>query len=62
MIEESAIVKRIADFKQLTYESQPDNLMREYSYYEPNREFTGKREDEKLKRVDDGTFIDNGYR
>ena len=31
-------------------------------YLEPNREFSGRMEDHKLKRVDDGTFIDNGYR
>jgi hypothetical protein len=28
----------------------------------PNREFSGHMEDRKLKKIDDGTFIDNGYR
>lgn len=39
-----------------------DDLKRKYSYFHPNREFEGKNEGYKLKKVDDGTFIDNGYR
>jgi len=35
---------------------------RAYMYYHPNREFTGRFEHRKLKKVDDGTFVDNGYR
>lgn len=31
-------------------------------YFHPNREFSGQQEDWKLKKVDDGNFIDNGYR
>ena len=31
-------------------------------YFHPNREFSGKLESLKLKKVDDGTYIDNGYR
>ena len=38
------------------------DLQRRYSYFYPNREFSGRMEDQKLKRIDDGTFIDNGYR
>lgn len=44
------------------YETEEDKLTREYMYFHPNREFTGKSENTKLKKVDDGTFIDNGYR
>ena len=44
------------------YETEEDKLKREYQYYIPNREFSGRRENTKLKKVDDGTFIDNGYR
>ena len=44
------------------YETEEDKLKREYQYYRPNREFSDKRENMKLKKVDDGNFIDNGYR
>eukprot|EP00347_Sterkiella_histriomuscorum_P000391 403376042 len=44
------------------YETERDKLQRKYSYMRPNREFTGERENLKLQKVDDGTFIDNGYR
>jgi len=50
------------DFKGVEFNDNESMLKRKYSYYEPNREFTGKREDLKLKRIDDGTFVDNGYR
>lgn len=39
-----------------------DKKRRAYMYFHPNREFSGKMESLKLKKVDDGTFIDNGYR
>jgi hypothetical protein len=55
-------VKRVLEFKNMPFEYKPDSLQREYSYFHPNREFSGKFENEKLKKVDDGTFIDNGYR
>jgi hypothetical protein len=41
---------------------EDDRKRKEYSYFLPNREFTDKFEDVKLKKVDDGTFTDNGYR
>ena len=50
------------EFKGTDFQSDEMKLQRKYSYYEPNREFTGKREDLKLKKIDDGTFVDNGYR
>jgi len=56
------VIKEIMTFKGVQYDDEHSQLQRKYSYYEPNREFTGKREDLKLKRIDDGTFIDNGYR
>ena len=49
-------------FKQIGFEHERDKKIRAYSYYEANREFSGNMEDQKLKKVDDGTFIDNGYR
>lgn len=55
-------IKEIMDFKGVEFNDEESMLQRKYSYYEPNREFTGKREDLKLKRIDDGTFVDNGYR
>lgn len=55
-------IKRVMDFKRLTYISEEMKLQREYSYYFPNREFSGTMEEQKLKRIDDGTFVDNGYR
>lgn len=60
--EELAEVKAILDFKQIPHNFEEDRLQREYSYFYPNREFTGKYENEKFKKVDDGTFVDNGYR
>jgi hypothetical protein len=57
-----AEVREILEFKQMPFEDEQKNLEREYSYFLPNREFSGKNENEKLKKVDDGTFVDNGYR
>lgn len=54
--------KDIMEFKNMPFVTPRDKLMREYSYFRPNREFSGKMEEEKWKKVDDGTFIDNGYR
>jgi hypothetical protein len=45
-----------------TIVTDEDKKKREYMYFHPNREFSGKLESLKLKKVDDGTFIDNGYR
>lgn len=42
--------------------TEEDEKRRKYMYFHPNREFSGKLESLKLKKVDDGTFIDNGYR
>jgi len=50
------------EFKGVEWKDEEKELQRKYSFYEPNREFTGKREDLKLKKIDDGTFTDNGYR
>jgi len=50
------------EFKNMPFVTPRDKLMREYSYFRPNREFSGTMEEEKWKKVDDGTFIDNGYR
>lgn len=58
----NAEVRRIMEFKQVAWDDKEKNLQREYSYFHPNREFSGKEEDQKWKKVDDGTFIDNGYR
>lgn len=55
-------IKRVMEFKGEGYVTQEDKLKREYSYYWPNREFSGSMEDVKLKKIDDGTFVDNGYR
>jgi len=46
----------------MSFEHEKDKKIRKYMYYEPNREFSGLWEDQKLKKVDDGTFTDNGYR
>lgn len=54
--------RQIAEFKQLAWTDPIAELEREYCYFHPNREFSGKQEHEKFKKVDDGTFIDNGYR
>ncbi len=45
-----------------TIVTDDDQKKRDYMYFHPNREFSGKLESLKLKKVDDGTFIDNGYR
>ena len=42
--------------------TEEEKKKRSYMYFHPNREFSGKLESLKLKKVDDGTFIDNGYR
>jgi hypothetical protein len=44
------------------YHAEIQEKKRLYSYYEPNREFSGLLEFEKLKKVDDGTYTDCGYR
>lgn len=44
------------------YETENDKLQRKYSYFRPNREFAGVRENLKLYKVDDGTYTNNGYR
>ena len=56
------MAKEILDFKQMEYIHKESELQRKYSYFKPNREFSGKFENQKWKKVDDGTFIDNGYR
>ncbi|CDW83117.1 UNKNOWN [Stylonychia lemnae] len=48
--------------KDIPFTTQREELQRKYSYYRPNREFSGNMENAKLKKVDDGTFTDNGYR
>ena len=55
-------IKEILDFKGIEFNHEESQLQRKYSYFVSNREFSGRREDQKLKKVDDGTFIDNGYR
>ena len=50
------------DFKGVAFNDKESELQRKYSYYMPNREFSGKFESVKLKKIDDGTFVDNGYR
>ena len=55
-------LREMLEFKGVEFKDSEAALQRKYSYYEPNREFTGKREDLKLKKIDDGTFVDNGYR
>ena len=55
-------LREILEFKGVAHFDEEMDLRRKYSYYEPNREFSGKKEDQKLKRIDDGTFVDNGYR
>jgi len=41
---------------------EEQDKLRKYSYFMPNREFSGNMEDRKFKKIDDGTFTDNGYR
>lgn len=55
-------IKNVLEFKRVGYTTREQKLQREYSYYYANREYSGKMEDVKLKKVDDGTFVDNGYR
>ena len=40
-----AEIKEVMDFKQLPFELKEQTLQREYSYFHPNREFSGKFED-----------------
>ena len=54
--------REIADKHGDTIVEDEDKKKRDYMYFHPNREFSGKLESLKLKKVDDGTFIDNGYR
>ena len=54
--------KEIAEKQDEKLLTEEDQKKRSYMYYRPNREFTGVRESLKLKKVDDGTFVDNGYR
>lgn len=46
----------------MSYEFKDDTLQRKYCDFVPNREYSGNLEQQKFKKVDDGTFIDNGYR
>jgi len=62
LLERERDIKEIMDFKGLEFQDEESTLQRKYSYYMPNREFSGKLESVKLKRIDDGTFTDNGYR
>jgi hypothetical protein len=41
--------------------TKEDEKKRAYMYFHPNREFYGD-ESQKLKKIDDGTFTDNGYK
>lgn len=61
-VKEREDYKQIAEFKQLGWTDPIAALEREYSYFHPNREFSGKQEIQKFKKLDDGTFVDNGYR
>ena len=54
--------KEVAERHGETILTDEDKKKRDYMYFHPNREFSGKYESLKLKKVDDGTFIDNGYR
>ena len=62
VLEKERDIKEIMDFKGVAFNDKESELQRKYSYYMPNREFSGKFESVKLKRIDDGTFVDNGYR
>jgi len=55
-------LKDIAEFKGEMHITEEDKKKRDYQYFHPNREFNGHMESLKLKKVDDGTFINNGYR
>lgn len=54
--------KEIAEKHGDTIVTDDDKKKRAYMYFHPNREFSGHFESLKLKKVDDGTYIDNGYR
>lgn len=54
--------KEIAQSQGEMHITEEDQKIRAYSYYKPNREFSNEFESAKLKKVDDGTFINNGYR
>ena len=56
------LYEEVMEFKQMEFYSPKNELRRKYSYMEPNREFSGNFELQKFKKVDDGTFVDNGYR
>ena len=60
--ERSEEIREVLAFKQVQFAYKDAELQRKYSYYHPNREYSGKHENVKMKRVDDGTFTDNGYR
>jgi len=65
MEKHNEVVKEVRKFKQLDYqEDETDRLKRDYMYYYSNREFSNDFmiESRKIKKVDDGTFTDNGYR
>lgn len=61
-MQQNADMAEIMEFKGVAHVDEESQLKRKYSYLVPNREYSGKKEDQKLKRVDDGTFVDNGYR
>ena len=54
--------KDIAEKYGDTIVTEDEKKKRDYMYFHPNREFSAKLESLKLKKVDDGTFTDNGYR
>ena len=62
MRERDEVIREILDFKQVDYIDKEAQKRRAYSPYHPNREFEGNKEHMKLKKIDDGTFVDNGYR
>lgn len=41
----NAEIRRIMEFKQVAWDDKEKNLQREYSYFHPNREFSGKEEE-----------------
>lgn len=56
------VFKEVAESTGEVFNTEEEKKKRAYMYFHPNREFSGKFESLKLKKVDDGTFIDNGYR
>ena len=48
--------------KGIDLDEEKRQIERQFMDYYPNREFSGRLEQFKMRRVDDGTFIDNGYR